>query len=77
MCIRDSAWGELKAKLGGDDHTLLVTAEEGEDEAKLAYKDALGQELPMPIRQLLTEQQTHILMSHDFVRGHRDALKAK
>jgi uncharacterized protein (TIGR02284 family) len=71
------AWGELKAKLGGDDHTLLVTAEEGEDEAKLAYKDALGQELPMPIRQLLTEQQTHILMSHDFVRGHRDALKAK
>ena len=71
------AWGELKAKLGGGDATLLETAEQGEDEAKKAYKDALDQELPMPIRQLLTEQQTHVLMSHDFVRAHRDALKAK
>jgi uncharacterized protein (TIGR02284 family) len=71
------AWGGLKATLGGGDHTLLATAEAGEDEAKDAYKDALDQELPMPIRQLLVEQQTHILMSHDFVRGHRDALAAK
>ncbi len=71
------AWGQLKAKLGGGDATLLETAEQGEDEAKKAYKDALDQELPLPIRQLLTEQQTHVLMSHDFVRAHRDALKAK
>src|ERR1700679_174091 len=28
------AWAGLKAKLGGGDHTLLATAEEGEDEAK-------------------------------------------
>src|SRR5580658_2551122 len=27
-------WGDLKAKLGGGDHTLLETAEQGEDEAK-------------------------------------------
>jgi uncharacterized protein (TIGR02284 family) len=70
------AWVELKAKLGGGDHTLLETAEQGEDEAKAAYKDALNRELPLPIRQLLTEQQTHILMSHDFVRAQRDARKA-
>jgi uncharacterized protein (TIGR02284 family) len=69
-------WGELKAKLGGGDHTLLVTAEQGEDEAKDAYKDALEQELPLPIRQMLVEQQTHILMAHDFIRAQRDALKA-
>src|ERR1700748_922329 len=25
------AWGDLKAKLGGGDHTLLETAEKGED----------------------------------------------
>ena len=31
-------WGDLKAKLGGGDHTLLETAEQGEDEAKKAYK---------------------------------------
>jgi uncharacterized protein (TIGR02284 family) len=69
-------WAGLKAKLGGGDHTLLETAEQGEDEAKAAYKDALNRELPLPIRQLLTEQQTHILMSHDYVRAQRDASKA-
>lgn len=71
------AWASLKAKLGGGDHTLLETAEQGEDEAKKAYSDALKHELPLPTRQLLTEQQSHILASHDFVKSHRDALAAK
>ena len=70
-------WGDLKAKLGGGDHTLLETAEQGEDAAKDAYADALKQPLPLPIHQLLSEQQAHILTSHDFVRNHRDALVAK
>jgi uncharacterized protein (TIGR02284 family) len=69
------AWGELKAKLGGGDHTLLETAEQGEDEAKKAYKEALEHELPLPIRQLLTTQQAHVIRSHDFVRDSRDATK--
>jgi len=69
------AWGELKAKVGRGDYTLLATAEEGEDGAKDAYKDALDQELPLPIRQVLVEQQTHILMSHDYIRAQRDTLK--
>jgi uncharacterized protein (TIGR02284 family) len=69
------AWGDVKAKLGGSDHTLLETAEEGEDAAKEAYSDALEQDLPLPLRQLLTEQQSHILASHDFVREQRDLLK--
>lgn len=69
-------WGDLKAKLGGGDHTLLETAEQGEDEAKKTYKDALEQDLPMPIRQLLTEQQAHVLTSHDFVKRHRDEMKS-
>ncbi len=70
-------WGELKAKLGGGDHTLLETAEQGEDEAKKAYADTLNQELPLPVRQLVAEQQAHVLTSHDFVKSHRDALAAK
>lgn len=70
-------WGELKAKLGADDHSLLETAEKGEDEVKGAYEDALKQELPLPIHQLLAQQQAHILTSHDFVRSHRDTLAAK
>jgi uncharacterized protein (TIGR02284 family) len=70
-------WAEVKSKLGGGDHTLLETAEQGEDAAKKAYKDALEQDLPLPIRQLLTEQQSHVISAHDFVRDHRDALVAQ
>jgi len=71
------AWGDLKAKLGGGDHSLLETAEQGDDEAKKAYADALNQDLPLPVRQLVAEQQAHVLTSHDYVRSHRDALAAK
>jgi uncharacterized protein (TIGR02284 family) len=70
-------WGDLKAKLGGGDHTLLETAEQGEDEAKKAYADALNQDLPLPVRQLVAEQQAHVLTSHDYVKSHRDALATK
>lgn len=71
------AWGDLKAKLGGGDHTLLATAEQGEDEAVEAYEDALNQDLPLPVRQLLAEQQAHILTTHDYVKSHRDQLSTK
>lgn len=71
-------WGDLKAHLGGgSDHQLLATAEQGEDVAKKAYKDALEKDLPLPVRQLLSEQQAHVNTSHDYVRDHRDALAAK
>ena len=71
-------WGDLKAKiLSASDHELLATAEQGEDKAKATYRDALQQELPLPLRQLLTEQQAHVISSHDFVRDHRDALASK
>jgi uncharacterized protein (TIGR02284 family) len=70
-------WGDIKAKLGmGSDHELLATAEQGEDVAKKAYADALEHDLPMPVRQLLTEQQGHIINSHDYVKSHRDAKAA-
>lgn len=68
-------WGDLKAKLVSGDHTLLETAEQGEDEAKKAYKDALEQELPLPLQELISEQQAHILTSHDYVKRARDERK--
>jgi len=70
-------WSDLKAKLGGNDHSLLATAEEGEDAAKDAYADVLKQDLPLPIRQILAEQQAHILSSHQYVRSHRDQPQAR
>jgi uncharacterized protein (TIGR02284 family) len=66
-------WAEIKSKLGGGDHTLLATAEQGEDQAKAAYKSALEKELPFPIRQLLVSQAAHIQTSHDYVKAARDA----
>ena len=66
------AWATFKANLGGGDHTLLVTAEQGEDQAKAAYKDALEKDLPFPIRQLLASQSAHIQTSHDYVKAARD-----
>jgi uncharacterized protein (TIGR02284 family) len=69
------AWAGLKAALGGGDHTLLVTAEQAEDESKQAYQDAVNKELPFPVRQLLTRQFAHIQTTHDFVKSARDASK--
>jgi uncharacterized protein (TIGR02284 family) len=66
------AWAELKSKLGGGDHTLLVTAEQGEDAVTEAYEKAMDSYLPLPLRQLLTEQAAHIKSSHDFIREARD-----
>ncbi|WP_263359966.1 PA2169 family four-helix-bundle protein [Acidicapsa ligni] len=68
-------WVSLKSKLGGGDHTLLETAEQGEDAAKAAYEDALNRELPLPIRQLLVTQAAHIQASHDYVKAARDSSK--
>ncbi len=67
-------WGDIKAKLGGSDHTLLETAEQGEDQAKKAYKEALEQDLPMPLRELLSTQQAEVLTSHDYIKAQRDTL---
>lgn len=67
-------WGDIKSKVVSGDHEILVTAEQGEDVAKKAYADALEQPLPLPIRQLLVTQQSHVIASHNHVRDHRDAL---
>ena len=66
-------WGDIKASLGGGDHTLLDTAEQGEDEAKAKYVDALKETLPGTLSDLLRQQQVHILASHDKIRGLRDS----
>jgi uncharacterized protein (TIGR02284 family) len=70
-------WGEVKGNLGGNDHTLLETAEQGEDAAKRAYAEVLKEtDLPPAIRTILIKQQPHINASHDKVRGFRDSIAA-
>jgi uncharacterized protein (TIGR02284 family) len=67
-------WAEVKGKLGGGDHTLLVTAEQCEDSARELYAKALQNEpaIPFPIRQLLASQAAHIERSHAYIKAARD-----
>lgn len=69
-------WGDLKANLGGGDHTLLETAEQGEDAAKKAYHEALQDTgLDANVRAVLQRQQPHIQASHDKVKAYRDSTR--
>jgi len=71
-------WGDIEDKIfGASDHTLLATAEQGEDAAKKVYAEALEQELPLPLRELLTEQKAHVMNSHDYIKLHHDAFASK
>ena len=69
-------WGDLKSNLGGGDHTLLETAEQGEDAAKKAYSEALsGSAVTGSLRTILQKQFPHIQASHDQVKAFRDSRK--
>jgi uncharacterized protein (TIGR02284 family) len=66
-------WAGMKSRLAAGDRDLLATAEEGEGEAGKAYEEALRQDLPLPLREILDRQQIHIQRSHKNVRALRDA----
>lgn len=67
-------WGDVKAHMGGGDHTLLATAEQGEDAAKKAYKEAIeDNDTTHAVRDVLLKQQLHIATSHDKVKTLRDS----
>jgi uncharacterized protein (TIGR02284 family) len=71
-------WFDLKEKIhAADDRSLLAYAEAEEDAAERIYADALAHELPRPLRQLLAEQNAHVVSSHNYVRDHRDAGASK
>ncbi|HXE09711.1 MAG TPA: PA2169 family four-helix-bundle protein [Acidobacteriaceae bacterium] len=70
------AWANLKSALGAGDEAMLGIAEEAENEARDAYREALNAQLPVPVRQTVVEQRTHILIAHDYLREQREGLKA-
>ena len=64
--------------MGGNDHTLLGTAGQGEDAAKKAYEEVLKMnDVPAPLQSILRRKQTHILQSHDKLKAMRDATAAQ
>jgi len=70
-------WIDLKAAFtSNDNHAVLAEAERGEDSAKKAYNDALAEELPKPIAEIVSRQAVEIQRAHDEVKALRDAAKA-
>jgi uncharacterized protein (TIGR02284 family) len=70
-------WGDVKAHLGASDHSLLETAEQGEDVAKRAYREALEDPaVSDSVRALIAQQAEHVNRSHDKVKEFRDTATA-
>lgn len=65
------AWGELKAKLGGEDRSLIDAAENDQLADVEAYARALQGDLPLPVRQTLVSQANHIQFFLEYLRAAR------
>ncbi|PYX64248.1 MAG: hypothetical protein DMG74_13545 [Acidobacteria bacterium] len=70
------AWIDTKANLGGGDHTILESVEQGEDSAKEAYEKALNASLPSEVQMIVRRQAEGIRRAHDKVKSMRDTLAA-
>ena len=68
------AWTNLKAIVaGGDDKAILEECERGEDVAKAAYQDALKEELPIYVHDIIDRQYKGVVENHKLIKQLRDA----
>jgi uncharacterized protein (TIGR02284 family) len=65
-------WGEIQASIAGGQKSLLSAAEKGDHAAKDVYVSALKEDLPLPLREVLQRQLTHIERSHDQIKALHD-----
>ncbi len=70
------AWIDVKQTLGGSDHALLESVEQGEDAAKESYQKALQAALPENVLVIVREQAQAIFIAHDQVKSLRDTKAA-
>jgi len=71
-------WINIKSAVTNRDrHAILAEAERGEDSAVDAYKDALEENLPTPIKDIVTRQAAEVKTAHDKIRNLRDATAQK
>jgi uncharacterized protein (TIGR02284 family) len=66
-------WGEVQASLAGGQKALLSTAKRSDDVTSKAYVDALKENLPLPLREMLDRQHAHIQRAQDQVAQYRVA----
>jgi hypothetical protein len=55
--------------MAGGQLALLSTAEKGDDAAKEVYDSALKEELPLPLREILVRQRSHVERSLDQIKA--------
>jgi uncharacterized protein (TIGR02284 family) len=70
------AWIDTKVGLGAGDKSILESVEKGEDEARDAYREAIGSPLPPDAADIVSRQARSIQTAHDQVRTLRDGLAA-
>lgn len=72
------AWINIKSAVTNRDrHAILAEAERGEDVAVSAYQDAMEEELPAPIKEIVSRQSVEVKRAHDKIRALRDTAAQK
>ena len=70
-------WGSIRGTLPGNDNVaMLDEAERGEDKALERYREALKEELPPTVRNLVQRQLVGAQRNHDQIRALRDQYRA-
>lgn len=71
-------WIDLKALVTGkDEQAILNECERGEDVAKKHYCEALENELPANVRELVQHQYADVLRNHDQIKALRNSAQMR
>ncbi len=71
-------WLNVKSAITGkDEAAVLAECERGEDVAVQHYQDALREDLPSDVRNLIERQYQGVMANHELVRGLRDRARAQ
>src|SRR5688572_12238502 len=71
-------WVDVKAVFTGHDAAAILSeTERGEDYAKKVYKEALEEDLPADLRDVIERQYRGVIANHDEVRDLRDAYRSR
>jgi uncharacterized protein (TIGR02284 family) len=69
-------WINLKSVItSGDAAAILAECERGEDEAVQAFEKTMRDDLPSPVRDIVSRQYSEIKSAHDRIKNLRDAAK--
>ena len=70
------AWINLKSAITSGDVAILAECERGEDSAVHEYEDAMKQDLPPAVGEIISRQFREVKAAHDRVKTLRDTRKA-